>query len=977
MMHSKVKLFLGVSLVMTVCGLANSLEANARLPVVTFASAGVALSESVKAHRIILNLSEVASTPVFVPLTASGTAQSGSDYTFPMQSATIAAGQLSTSVWIRIINDTAIEENEFVTVSIGAGVVGATVGTISSYEVQILDDDKVTSGCSSASAIAQVRMDHPGNAVNASTVPVPDGLVSKTMTASLAFVDSDDQTVVPTDMNVVTYSPNGEFARVVELVAWLKPKPAPGPSVYKVVGDCPLTPQGLVNGGPSIDTILSGTGIFGLTAKDFYGNVYFASLNNPASVRHDTRRNGSVIHSFQVSTAFRPVLMQSNSLSYLLRVEAFVEITEDGLATIALQLHNASSGLGPSQKHKPIGWSFFTGVDLLIENTSVDAYADIARVQMNILDSATGKLASTPKNWSGVPVQSMTLIKPSSNGKMHGMVSGESGTYSIAIASNSMPSSRVRAMLDWRGWGVVTSGKNLLTNKNFYSWQNPLTSYFPFVGYPIPELTAAETPGVRSELTGLYNQHKNALASGSVSMPWFEYPAVGWKHYYMAKYGAFTGGTLINASGDYRVASAGLPEGLLYSRMVMQAFNDHDYNRLVDENGLAELRFNSSNHGPKDYFQDIYANCKRLYALPGKTLSDNYGKKDSFFGLCSALEFSATQGQHAAVLGANAIADDVANLYYDLGTWTNVDHQHRGRPLQDIAIQIALANSPVAKWLAMQHATIVVYGVASHPREGGDLNYTLIGELLGSQINPNRGVPDGRGTAWGIQAVALAFAIQSDGFRKGVHKEFLDIATDYFLSAQLNCPQVGTTPEFGALMSANMSKGVHSEHYIHQTYESALMQSATDAMRFHAYQGTADPRESTLELVLRRHAAYLVLSDLMWNKATHLPFEWVGTASKNQAPYQHYCSPTDSIFAQYAPSQLGTESFQHYFTYASGYRNSGDIRYVCRSIEAAGVSSLKLKLENAFSSVSNPGNTGVLRQLWQSEFQWVKPAACP
>ena len=73
--------------------------------------------------------------------TGGGTATAGSDYTPASGTLTFAVGQTTAQIVISLANDTALEGNETIDVSLSSPQGGATLGTPSTATLTILDDD--------------------------------------------------------------------------------------------------------------------------------------------------------------------------------------------------------------------------------------------------------------------------------------------------------------------------------------------------------------------------------------------------------------------------------------------------------------------------------------------------------------------------------------------------------------------------------------------------------------------------------------------------------------------------------------------------------------------------------------------------------------------------------------------------------------------------------------------------------------------
>ncbi len=90
--------------------------------------------------KLNVRLSNPSSFSVTIPLTISGTAVSGTDYTALPSSVTIPAGQTNSLLEIRPINNNNVDTNRTVTVTIGSGA-GYALGTPTNGTVTIRNDD--------------------------------------------------------------------------------------------------------------------------------------------------------------------------------------------------------------------------------------------------------------------------------------------------------------------------------------------------------------------------------------------------------------------------------------------------------------------------------------------------------------------------------------------------------------------------------------------------------------------------------------------------------------------------------------------------------------------------------------------------------------------------------------------------------------------------------------------------------------------
>ncbi|MFN8633983.1 MAG: Calx-beta domain-containing protein [Chloroflexota bacterium] len=111
-------------------------------PTVSWTAASQSVSEAVGAVTVTATLSAPAALDVTVPFTVGGTATQGvgQDFTLTPNPLVIPAGQTSASVTVTVLDDSAGEPSETVTLQIGAPT-NATVGAPSLFTLTIADND--------------------------------------------------------------------------------------------------------------------------------------------------------------------------------------------------------------------------------------------------------------------------------------------------------------------------------------------------------------------------------------------------------------------------------------------------------------------------------------------------------------------------------------------------------------------------------------------------------------------------------------------------------------------------------------------------------------------------------------------------------------------------------------------------------------------------------------------------------------------
>lgn len=119
-----------------------TIQDNDTQPSVQFASVSQSVNESTATVTATINLSAASGQSVQVPFTLSGTATGGSvDYLATTSSpVTIPAGSTSATISFSIINDTSVESDETIIVSLGAPT-NASLGASTTHTITIVDDD--------------------------------------------------------------------------------------------------------------------------------------------------------------------------------------------------------------------------------------------------------------------------------------------------------------------------------------------------------------------------------------------------------------------------------------------------------------------------------------------------------------------------------------------------------------------------------------------------------------------------------------------------------------------------------------------------------------------------------------------------------------------------------------------------------------------------------------------------------------------
>ncbi|WP_305982873.1 BspA family leucine-rich repeat surface protein [Roseivirga thermotolerans] len=113
---------------------------NDDVPVVSFNTTAQSSTESVTSSSIVVNLDQAGLSAATVDYTVSGTATGGVDYTLVNGTLSFAAGELSKTIDLTIVDDALIEENETVVITL-SNASGASLGTNTVFTYTIVNND--------------------------------------------------------------------------------------------------------------------------------------------------------------------------------------------------------------------------------------------------------------------------------------------------------------------------------------------------------------------------------------------------------------------------------------------------------------------------------------------------------------------------------------------------------------------------------------------------------------------------------------------------------------------------------------------------------------------------------------------------------------------------------------------------------------------------------------------------------------------
>ncbi|RMF68154.1 MAG: hypothetical protein D6742_05800, partial [Cyanobacteria bacterium J069] len=160
--------------------------------------------------QFTVSLSQAAATNTVVAYSVGGTATAGSDYTALSGTVTIPAGSLSATINVPVLDDTVVEGNETVIVTLNAitaGDANVVLGTTNEAVVTIIDNDTQPSG---GQALLSINVD--SNNVQVSNFGNNSFLITNTGTKNIASVVIDVTNALYPDTVFDPFGPAGDSA---------------------------------------------------------------------------------------------------------------------------------------------------------------------------------------------------------------------------------------------------------------------------------------------------------------------------------------------------------------------------------------------------------------------------------------------------------------------------------------------------------------------------------------------------------------------------------------------------------------------------------------------------------------------------------------------------------------------------------------------------------------------------------------------
>lgn len=761
------------------------------------------------------------------------------------------------------------------------------------------------------------------------TIPVPKGIFPPAAPTDWFGVMDHDGSVdpVPAQIDVVTRYATGEPS-ILEIVAPVHrgdAEAASTQSLYDIVpivfdSGAPTKTGPVLNLPHEIATLGDQPREVFVAATDPFGNLYLASpfgTQNETILSDGPYRN--VMRSYTRLIPAPPVSGANGTLPHLLGVHAYVgRYTAEKAMTLDLRIHNGMIGPNSGQQ-EVIGKAYFGKIELVIPN----GYT----VRQDFEDPSFDLAGVHPIQINGKNYQAIPLVKALPNNEMH--VMPELGQFHRRLAITPTGNdARARAVLDQEGLGFASAGL-ASSGGELYSWWNKQTSNF-MQGDALPDLGFWGPATVRTKLLQNFNADKMRLLTGTPGGEFLS-STLGWAFPCGFGYGGATGGGGIDRHVGIEQAYAASAAGILHTMLLHRTNIERQPNAMYFHDGtpvsLAKLKKQGANG---------YSAVADFFLVPNGTNAQKYFKLNS------------APTAHESYVASQGLAPSYENK---LLSYKPHDLQHYIRLTRYIKTLAYLANDALAKDDGVLQANLA--RLSNHELAAG--SGTSAGKLFAMSnavaAHPGKGVHFGRGEAWSLDMVYCAYAYTQDDALRADLKVWADTVADVISQAQVPCS--------GIVFAGVNDKWLGGLFRTCQRFEQAIVDTAIRGCLFNIYEGTGEPRESSLRNALIQACYGMVQAPSFKPNSGPFSYQAVGPLDITQSLF---CS---SPLPPGADSGTG-EKFQSPSTYGYGWHLTGDPIFLQKAAEAfGGPGALKAVLEQTNWTTNNLGNNASLLRAWQ------------
>lgn len=729
------------------------------------------------------------------------------------------------------------------------------------------------------------------------TLPVPRGAyVPASGSEPFTLVDAAG-VVTPAQVESVTrYPDEADGSDVVEVIARVA-RPAdtaPGTLIHYDVRYDPH-PRSGASVTPAVGLLLDHVRGVVLRTKDVFGNSYSADLF------HDARANGPSLRvlkdgRFERQVAVHHVLRPDavvegpqGTLVHHLGVHAYATTRPDEeFVELDLRIHNAFSGLDAANTDDdPLGKVYFESLELV-----VPAGWSVAAAHQD-------PFLGAPYESEGMRVY--PIVRAIGDGTLHVMPALAQCERRLVLVRDGHEAEALSAVAE-EGLAFARAGISE-DGRQWFSWWNKDTGRWFSQRHVLPSLSPAVESEVRADLDGRFAVLRDQVANGTTGIWPCETPNLGWAHPWGLTEGGMVSGSEIFIYDGVDVAWSGSRSGYRLHQLTHRMYTDRQPNVLFDANGKHTQEHEWVVNGASGQTMPLW-----WYNEPMFWANDPYG-----YG-------QAPTFQVQAVAAANK------QPWYEgqIAAFHAIDRQHLVRYTRSAKVLLWLGNDALAKEDLCAQAEAFRISYTGHPQDiwGGVIPTGLYALKRYVDEHPHNGAPFGRGEGWGLDAMLVAYSVESEEWRAR-QRPWFEAILDALEKGQTACTDILYTNPLYNIFDA--------KYRCRQSIETAIVQNALVGLRETVLIGRDEGRTLRLDSILRKDL-YSMVSPLVWSSAHHGPWAMiaVGPFDVSQPPFCTWI-PDDGNYGI-------PDHYQIWSSFAYGWELTHDPIFLAKAAEAMGSS---------------------------------------
>ncbi len=764
--------------------------------------------------------------------------------------------------------------------------------------------------------VASIELGAPRlrNFVLRATVPVPPGTFPRADGLMPLSVEDIDGTLVPTQIDSVSWYPGHPLdADVVEVIAVVR-RPIgaqQGDRITYRVFEAPHNPGAQVFSN-QVQGLANANGSILIRSRDVFGHVYTAKLNRSSVGGTRTTKDGPILKEdvyHDIMRSQSPNMGPPNgALDRFFGVHSYLSrMSGEECIMLDLRVHNGTSGLDPQDPiDDPQDRLYFDAVEILLPPA------------WKILHQISDPQIGAP--YSDGPWTVYPIVAARTDGKMHVMPIQGQFHRRLAIVKNGTEF-RANSLLRRENMGFCTRGTND-QGQELWSWWNDATAnYFP-QKHRLPTMSHKGPFSMRHKLRTDLQAAESVMISGQATgtYPFFS-NRLGFAHPWGVKHGGMASGTEIFLYDGIVTAASASQEGYLLAELTHRMYTDRHPAALFNKNGL-----------PTRFQQWIRTNGQGEQYLPF-TFYQAVTSNNDPMGFDQVQSYQVNFVENAGL---------TPGYETNLLAHKPIDFQHNTRYLRSPMILAWLGNDTMSKddirlqaelgRLSYQHLPNSANGYIQSGSMLGDMNFVA--------NRPGEGFTIGRGEGWITFAMAASYATSGENWRVQARPWFNRL-TNLISDGQSQCA--------GNYQSLKNAHWWNSTHRGRQSIEQAILENAIYSVRNTVYGNLYPAYRARINTSLLRSTTGMI-SDPAWK----------GTGG-SRGPWSVFAVapvPLDVPYCNNVPSGgflNGADHFQTWSSFAYGYELTGDTVFLDKALEMAnGISSTNDLLQ--FLEASNYNN---------------------